>query len=92
MIAGRAFDTAHLLDPEKFIEFFYDLTGRRDVIFKDIHTVTYWKYVVLLVSAKRHSQPPSLTGQRCAWRASSRRGGSSLSEVLNALSHCYGCI
>ena len=43
MIAGQAFDTVHLLDSEKFVEFFYDLTGRRDVVFKDIHTVTYWK-------------------------------------------------
>ena len=65
-VVGKAFETAHLTDPETFIEFFYKLSERRDVVFKEIHTVTHWKYVIQLISAKRRSQPPPPIGQRCA--------------------------
>ena len=42
-IIGRSFDPMDLTDPTKFVKFFHENTGREDIVFKSIRTLTYWK-------------------------------------------------
>ncbi|KAI0711180.1 FAD binding domain-containing protein [Cerioporus squamosus] len=42
-IAGQNFDPVGLTEPFKFAEFFYELTGRRDIVFKNFVGLSYWK-------------------------------------------------
>ena len=44
-IAGQKFDPIGLTDPEKFAEAFYKYTGRKDIMFKKITAISYWKSV-----------------------------------------------
>ena len=43
LIGGHNFDPVDLTDPAKFVAFFYEHTGRRDIVFKSFAAVTYWK-------------------------------------------------
>ena len=42
-IVGQDFDPAEFVDPKKYVDFFCQATGRRDLVFKKIETITYWK-------------------------------------------------
>ena len=44
-IAGQNFDPVGLTDSEKFKEAFYKYTGRKDIMFKKITAISYWKSV-----------------------------------------------
>ena len=37
------YDPIDLLDPSKFVEFFHEHTGRRDIVFNKLDALTYWK-------------------------------------------------
>lgn len=52
-IAGLNFDPVGLTEPSKFAMFFYELTGRRDIVFKNWTGLSYWKSVLCLVSGSR---------------------------------------
>lgn len=43
IIGCQNYDPVDLMDPSKFIEFFYDRTGRRDIVIKKLDALTYWK-------------------------------------------------
>ncbi len=45
VIGGVNFDPVGLTEPSKFVEAFYELTGRRDVVFKNFTGLSYWKSV-----------------------------------------------
>ena len=42
-IMGMNFDPVDLVDQTKFIDFFFEATGRKDITFKEVETITYWK-------------------------------------------------
>ena len=42
-IMGQGFDPADLVDQTRFVNFFYEKTGRKDIVFKRITALTYWK-------------------------------------------------
>ena len=42
-IVGKNFDPVDLVDPAKFVEFFHENTGRRDVVFKKMTSTSHWK-------------------------------------------------
>ena len=42
-IIGQNFDPVELVDRKKFVDFFHEKTGRKDITFKEITTLTYWK-------------------------------------------------
>ncbi len=42
-VVGQHFDPKHLLSVQKFIEFFHEQTGRKDLVFNEIRMLTYWK-------------------------------------------------
>ncbi len=48
VIAGMNFDPVGLTEPSKFAEAFYELTGRRDIVFKSFTGLSYWKSVFTL--------------------------------------------
>ena len=37
------YDPVDLVDPVKFVEFFYETTGRKDLVFTKISTLRHWK-------------------------------------------------
>ncbi|RDX54604.1 hypothetical protein OH76DRAFT_1397960 [Lentinus brumalis] len=50
VIAGMNFDPVGLTEPSKFAEAFYELTGRRDVVFKSFTGLSYWKPKMRMVN------------------------------------------
>lgn len=42
-VIGQNFDPIDLLDPQKFMDFFYEKTSRSDLAFEDIKSLSYWK-------------------------------------------------
>ena len=42
-IVCQNYDPVDLVDPVRFRDFFYEATGRKDIVFKDISTLTHWK-------------------------------------------------
>ncbi|KAH9939635.1 FAD binding domain-containing protein, partial [Epithele typhae] len=49
-LIGLSFDPIGLDEsPEKFIEAVHNLTGRKDLVFKDLHTLMYWRPSVRMV-------------------------------------------
>ena len=42
-IACSDFDPVDLVDPAKFVQFFCEITGRNDIVFKNMATPTHWK-------------------------------------------------
>ncbi len=49
VIGGVNFDPVGLTEPSKFAEAFYELTGRRDIVFKNFTGLSYWKSVCYFV-------------------------------------------
>ncbi|KAI0711179.1 FAD binding domain-containing protein [Cerioporus squamosus] len=49
-IAGQNFDPVGLTEPSKFAEFFYELTGRRDIVLKNFTGMSYWKPKMRMVN------------------------------------------
>ena len=37
------FDPVDLVTPQRFMDFFQEVTGRHDIVFKKIATPTHWK-------------------------------------------------
>ena len=37
------YDPTAFEDPAKFVALFHELTGRKDVVFKSVETLMYWK-------------------------------------------------
>ncbi|KAI9064758.1 hypothetical protein FKP32DRAFT_568134 [Trametes sanguinea] len=52
-IIGRNLDTAHLAEPEKFVEFVYEHTQRRDLKFNKFLALTYWRPQMRMVNKLR---------------------------------------
>ncbi|TFK91537.1 hypothetical protein K466DRAFT_541543 [Polyporus arcularius HHB13444] len=50
VIAGTNFDPVGLTEPSKFAESFYELTGRRDIVFKSFTGLSYWKPKMRMVN------------------------------------------
>ena len=42
-IIGQGFDPVDLVDEKKFVDFFHEKTGRKDLVFKNFTALTYWK-------------------------------------------------
>lgn len=40
------FDPVDLVDPSKYKDFFYEVTGRKDIVFKGMSTPVLWKLVL----------------------------------------------
>ena len=55
LIGGHNFDPVDLMDPVKFVEFFHEHTGRKDLVFKKIDALTYWKSVFSYASRDENS-------------------------------------
>ncbi|KAI0659090.1 FAD binding domain-containing protein [Cubamyces menziesii] len=49
-IIGVNFDPIDLTDPEKFVNFIYENTGRRDLKFKNFLSISYWKPKMRMVN------------------------------------------
>ncbi|KAI0711184.1 FAD binding domain-containing protein [Cerioporus squamosus] len=49
-IGGHNFDPVGLTEPSKFAEMFYELTGRRDIVFKKFTAMSYWKPKMRMVN------------------------------------------
>ncbi|RDX51467.1 hypothetical protein OH76DRAFT_1346666 [Lentinus brumalis] len=50
VIAGMNFDPVGLTEPSKFAESFYELTGRRDIVFNSFTGLSYWKPKMRMVN------------------------------------------
>ncbi|KAI0698051.1 FAD binding domain-containing protein [Cerioporus squamosus] len=50
VIAGQNFDPVGLTEASKFSECFYELTGRRDIVFKSFIALSYWKPKMRMVN------------------------------------------
>ncbi|TFK90333.1 hypothetical protein K466DRAFT_543631 [Polyporus arcularius HHB13444] len=50
VIGGVNFDPVGLTEPSKFAEAFYELTGRRDIVFKNFTGLSYWKPKIRMVN------------------------------------------
>ncbi|KAH9916722.1 FAD binding domain-containing protein [Epithele typhae] len=49
-IVGQGWDPVDLVDPDKFVEFFYESVGRTDIKFSNMHTMTHWKPKMRMVN------------------------------------------
>ncbi|TBU42449.1 FAD binding domain-containing protein [Dichomitus squalens] len=49
-IFSRDFDPVDMVDQQKFVDFFHQTTGRKDLHFKEITALTYWKPKMRMVN------------------------------------------
>ena len=42
-VVGQNFDPADLVDEQKLVNFIHENSGRRDLVFKNFTSLTYWK-------------------------------------------------
>ncbi|KAI8990583.1 FAD binding domain-containing protein [Trametes punicea] len=49
-IIGINYDPVDLTDPEKFMNFIFENTGRRDLKFKNLRSLSYWKPKIRMVN------------------------------------------
>ena len=47
-MVGQNFDPADLVDEQKLVNFIYENSGRRDLVFKNFTSLTYWKSVIVI--------------------------------------------
>ncbi|CDO77546.1 hypothetical protein BN946_scf184912.g45 [Trametes cinnabarina] len=78
-IIGKNFDPGYLTDEEKFVNFIYENTGRRDLQFKKFTSMNYWKPKMRMVN-RLHSGRAFIVGD--AAHIHSPTGGQGLNTSI----------